>query len=412
MAKEINLVPDIKGEMIRALKLRNFIFFLSIVVAGASVAVTVLFGMIAGAQQMIVDSKKTTVENLSRTVNSYADLTDFLTIKDQLGNLSTIADNKKVLSRTFNVLSALLPSGADTITMSELSISLSSSKPTISFDAQADAKKAPFIDYNVLDSFKKSMQYMTYDYGRYVDKSGAEIPAYCIIETGPDGATLKDPSQGIYAYWTINVEGCNPSPKDHAVEEYLESTVEYEGTQVVRIWRTPQFDAWYKDTPSNDGDSDSSTESYMTLGGQISGIEHFESRCTRYHGTKTIDGKINWESTNESCMLVPEGSEGIAISDSSNGRGSTGDLVLRFSAKITLNPEVFKFSNKHMLAFAPEGRYNVTDSYTQIQAMFGERAADCAADDAACASTPNNADDSSKKDTNNTEEDETKKENK
>ena len=42
MAREINLVPDIKGEMIKTLKLRNFIFFLCIVVASASVAVTVM----------------------------------------------------------------------------------------------------------------------------------------------------------------------------------------------------------------------------------------------------------------------------------------------------------------------------------------------------------------------------------
>ena len=32
MAREINLVPDVKGEMIKALKLRNFIFFLCIVI--------------------------------------------------------------------------------------------------------------------------------------------------------------------------------------------------------------------------------------------------------------------------------------------------------------------------------------------------------------------------------------------
>ena len=59
MAREINLVPDIKGEMIKALKLRNFIFFISIVVAGASVAVVLVFAMIAGGQQVAVNSKKT-----------------------------------------------------------------------------------------------------------------------------------------------------------------------------------------------------------------------------------------------------------------------------------------------------------------------------------------------------------------
>ncbi|MBR0480057.1 hypothetical protein IJJ49_02230 [Candidatus Saccharibacteria bacterium] len=391
MAREINLVPDIKGEMIRALKLRNFIFFLCIVVAAASVAVTLIFGMIVGGQQLAVDGKKNTIDNLSNKVNSYADLTDFLTIKDQLGNLSNIADNKKVLSRTFGILSAIIPTGADTITLSELSVVLSDTNPTFSFDAQADAKKEPFIDYNVLDAFKKSMQYMTFDYGRYVDKDGNKIPTYCIVETGTDGATLKDSARGIYAYWTILETGCNPDDGYEEEEELptepteLEEEVvpaevptvkgydleEYNGKYVVRVWRTPQYDDWYN-------------KKYLELDGSISGIAHFESECTRYSGVESASGTIKWDSENTTCMLVPDGTDGISITDSSNGRGASGELVLRFSAKIAFSPEVYKFENKHMLSFAPEGRYNVTDSYTQIQAMFGERAADCAEGDAAC----------------------------
>ena len=395
MAREINLVPDIKGEMIKALKLRNFIFFLCIVVAAASVAITLIFGMIVGGQQLAVDGKKNTIDNLSNKVNSYSDLTDFLTIKDQLGNLQKISDNKKVLSRTFGILSALLPSGADTITLSELNVVLSDTNPTFSFDAQADAKKEPFIDYNVLDAFKKSMQYMTYDYGRYVDKEGNEIPTYCIVETGTDGATLKDSSRGIYAYWTILEQGCNPSDDTKQEELPTEPTEleeevtpveaessevptvkgydleEYDGKYVVRVWRTPQYDEWY-------------SRKYLELDGSISGVAHFESECTKYSGVEDASGIPHWDSENTSCMLVPDGTNGISITDSSNGRGASGELVLRFSAKITLSPEVYKFENKHMLAFAPEGRYNVTDSYTQIQAMFGERAADCAEGDTAC----------------------------
>ena len=44
--------------------------------------------------------------------------------------------------------------------------------PTFTIDAQANAGQEPYIDYRVLDAFKKSMQYMRYDYGEYVDKEG------------------------------------------------------------------------------------------------------------------------------------------------------------------------------------------------------------------------------------------------
>lgn len=381
MAKEINLVPDIKGEMIKALKLRNYIFFLCIVVAAASIGITVTAGLIMGGQQVVLDGKKNTIETLSTKLNSYSDLSSFLTIKDQLGNISTLSNNKQVLSRTFNILSALLPTGADTITVSELNVNFADDSPTFTFDAQANAGKEPFIDYNVLDAFKKSMQFMRYDYGNYVDKEGQDIPAYCIIETGSDGAFLSDPSRGLYAFWAIEGEGCNPSEK-LTINDYQSET--YEDQKVVRIWRTPQFNDWYKEKQVEG-------QPYMGLDGTISGVEHFKSSCITYSGDNTANtSEPKWSEYNEDCKLVPDAQDGIKITDSSNGRGASNELVLRFSASIKLAPAAYKFQNKHMLAIAPSGRRNVTDSYVQIQAMFGERASDCKDDDTACKSDTNN----------------------
>lgn len=494
MSREINLVPDIKNEMIHTLKLRNLIFFISIVVAIASFSTILILGSTVGVQQKIRDDKHTMLESLSQKLNSYSDLNDFLTIRDQLSNLSDLSNKKQVLSRTFNTLSALLPTGADTITISELSVNLTDADPTFSFDAQANAGREPYIDYNVLDSFKKSMKYMRYDFGNYVDQNDQEIPAYCIIETGDDGATLNDPDKGLYALWTIEGEGCNPgnveyieatAQKDAEQEaeeddetsgvegvatkienninnasdrlqsllgnraknttdilknnssssgssssssnnsnnsnsstsntsnsnsnksssnsssnndssdenndstaskepssDALQTEVYGEDMNVVRIWRTPQFDEWYE-------------EGHLTADGQISGIPHFKSNCTQYSGepieTEDIDDeKFKWTETNDDCLLVPDGDEGIKITDSSNGRGAGDELVLRFSSIITLNPEVYSFHNYHMIAVPPAGRRNVTDSYVQIQAMFGEAARDCEAGDTACASNTKN----------------------
>lgn len=398
MAHEINLVPDIKNEMIKALKLRNYIFFACIVVAAASVAVTVIFGVIAGGQGLAVNSKRDAINDLSAKLNSYNDLNDFLTIKNQLSGIKTLTENKQVLSRTFNVLSAIIPTGADTITISELNVDLSTGLPTLSFDAQANAGKEPFIDYNVLDSFKKSMEYMHYDYGRYVDKEGNAIPAYCMIEQGTDGATFKE-NDDYYAYWTINAEGCNPS-KNLKADDYKDSVESYENQTVVRIWRTPQYSKWYKS-------KETENQPYMSLDGQISNVEHFESQCITYTGAQSgSSNNIKWEPEYK-CNLIATGdiisaastdeeggisineeaiNTGIFTYDDSNGRDTSDELVLRFSATIWINPEVYKFTNYHMMALAPSGYHNVTDSYVQLQSMFSARAADCAEDDTACQS--------------------------
>ena len=450
MAREINLVPDVKNEMIRALKLRNLIFFICIIVGIVSAVVLAVFGSVVGGQQIAISDKQKTLDLMSSKLTGYEkDLNDYLTIRDQLSDISETTSRKKVLSRTFDILATLLPTGADTITISELNVNLSD-EPTFSFDAQANAGREPYIDYNVLDSFKKSMKYMRYDYGRYVDKDGNQIPAYCMIETADDGSMLNDNGQ-LYAYWTIEAEGCNPgeaeyipaiettkdeedeaeqnsdtedeltdglqnsvggntrlntnsnnnkndeeetdededstssssssSSKTKRVSPDAYKTEEYNGLNVIKIWRTPQFDEWY-------------TDDHMTTDGTIQGIPHFESNCIKYTGEPTDKtGVFKWTDSNEDCKLVStseENEDGIRISDSSNGRGAGDELVLRFSAIITLNPEVYSFNNFHMIALPPSGRHNVTDSYVQIQAMFGEAARPCAEGDTACSTNTTN----------------------
>lgn len=429
MAKEINLVPDVKNEFIKTLKFRNFVFFLCIIIASSSVVVILIFLSIAGGQQGFITAKQNTLKSLEQKIGDYSDLSEFLTIRDQLGNIAKITESKVMMSRTFNVLSAIIPSpnASDRISISELAVDLSGEAPTFTFDAQADAGPESDIDYKVLDSFKKSMAYMRYDYGEYVDKKGNIIPAYCMIESDQEGATLKDADKGYYAYWLIEGEGCNPAATDAEDTEEVEETKDVEefeddkeeneestestekteeqpapeptleelskkfgytvekwnGQNVVKIWRTPQFADWYKENEK---------ESYMELDGTIKGIPHFDSSCIKYSGEKKESDNITWSITNDTCKLVPdsdeEGNGGIKINDSSNGRDSEEKLVLRFSAIIAFAPEVFNFDNHHMLALSPAGRRNVTDSYAQIQSMFVERATDCQKDDIVCIETP------------------------
>ncbi len=391
--REINLVPDIKNEMIKTLKLRNLIFFICIVVASASIGITLIFGLTAGGQQIAISNKKNSIDALSEKLNSYSDLSDFLTIKDQIDGISTITNQKTVLSRTFNILSAFLPTGADTITLSNLDVDLSDGQPTFTFDAQANSGTAPFIDFAVLEAFRKSMDEMRYDYGTYVDKNGDSIPAYCMIESGSDGAIFTDTTKrglvstetnSIYALWTINGEGCAPASASDNYNPESDYTLEdYEGQKVVRIWRTPQPE-WYKENPS-------SSEAQISLDGAISNVAHFESACTSYSGTKN-GNSIAWTKTNDECALVPGGSsEGITVSEATNGRDANEQLVLRFSATILIAPEAYQFTNTHMLAVAPADRHNVTDSYLQVQAMFSAPATACAADDVDCSTNTDNS---------------------
>ena len=93
---EVNLVPDVKLEMIRLQKIRNLVFFVCIVVSIVSVSTLVVLGGIKGTQDLLISGQESHIKNLSDKITNYKELTDFLTIQDQLKKLSEINKNRPV----------------------------------------------------------------------------------------------------------------------------------------------------------------------------------------------------------------------------------------------------------------------------------------------------------------------------
>lgn len=425
---EINLVPEVKMQMIRAQKMRNLVLFICIVVSSVAVgAVVILFGIKSG-QDIAMSSQDKRLELMSSKLNSYTELGSLVTFQNQLTGIADVNAQKTVLSRVFGALGVMLPQGADSVRLSQLSINMETN--LLQMEGQADALTDPLIDYRVLESFKKSVALTKYDYGRYVDADGTEIPTYCISETDAEGNAYKT-GDSYYAWWNLTIEGCEGSqrggeqvegaklfysssaavekgipgqdtqtilvcdennencveqevPVDQEAGDIDEGENEGEGDEEldpeeadkivplrVKIWRTPQFTEWL-----NAG--------RMTLEGDISNIEHFASQCFTYTGTR-VNNNVRWVSIND-CLLSEDGLE---ITSSSNGRDESNNLVLKFTANATFAEKFFEFANKHMIAIGPLGQ-NVTDSYVQIGNMFVQEAKECEPDDTECLSNTNN----------------------
>lgn len=425
---EINLVPDIKAQMIRAQKIRNLVLFICIVVSAVSIGVVlVLFGIKSG-QDIAMSNQDKKINTMSVKLNDFDELEDLVMIQKQLDKLSEIGEEKTVPSRVFGALGVMLPKGQDIVQLSELRLDLE--KNTIRMEGQADAQVDPLIDYRVLESFKKGVALTKFDYGRFVDVNGKEVPTWCIAEADADGNAYKA-GESYYAWWDLSLEGCAAYretatiPEGSTVDLFFSKDAEVETEEVeldnnaleqlgakvvvnddgsvsidvskmtvddveprdvdgqtkyfqtrvkrVKVWRTPQFTTWH-----NAG--------LMELDGRIHGIEHFQSVCYHYAGVMQKEtGIAKWTSTNE-CMLAPEG---LTIINSSNGRDESDNLVLKFSASASIDEKFFKFANKHMIAIGPMGQ-NVTDSYLQVGGMFTQEAEDCGVDDAECLSNSTN----------------------
>ena len=420
---EINLVPEVKMKMIKAQKLRNLVLFICIMVSVISAgAVLILFGIKSG-QDIAMANQDKRLGVMSAKLMGYDELEDLVTIQAQLARLSDISENKTVLSRVFGALGAMTSQGEDYVKLSELRVDLDAY--SLRMEGQTDARVAPLIDYRVLEAFKKSADLTKYDYGRYVDVNGNEIPTWCMNESDADGNAYRA-GDSYYAWWDVSMAGCGALPLGETVPENseielfynsnsevetgeqelsyedltnagvtvevdeegntklsdesieirdVEGETRYFRTTVkrVKVWRTPQFTSWF-----NGG--------YMQLDGSIDGVEHFASQCIKYSGIAVGGAEsAKWSSTND-CRIAPDG---LVVTDSSNGRDESDNLVLKFTATMKVAPEFFAFQNKHMIAIGPMGQ-NVTDSFVQIGNMFTQEARECAEGDTECLTNSTN----------------------
>ncbi|MBR3319550.1 hypothetical protein IKG06_03550 [Candidatus Saccharibacteria bacterium] len=367
---EINLVPDVKAEMINTQKKRNVVLFASAAVSAIAAAIVVILFVVKIGQDITVNGQDTRLKAMSDTIERYEGLDNLLTVQKQLSDLQTISNNKKLLSRVFTVLHSIVQQeNGDEIKISSLDVNMDTAQLT--FDGQANAgPNTDGIDYRVLESFTKSIKLMKYDYGRYVNSEGNEIPSMCIFESNSNGIPYTDEKGSIRAKWAKGAEGCDPVQADDDGYEGSGNTAtkkqiqdintsgEPDGTDLVWIYRTPQFTDWYR-------------KGFMKTDGVIEEVPHFKSECITYSGEET-DSTVNWSSNvSNECMMAPDG---IEITNSTNGKQTGGSLVLMFSAVLHLNPDIFSFKNKHVITILPSGHQNVTDSFMQVGDMFAEQA--------------------------------------
>lgn len=366
---EISLVPDIKGEMIKAQKVRNWVLFGCIVVSAVAIGVVAILMGVKGGQDIAMNVQEDRINKMSEKLNDYSGLNTVLSIQDQLGKISTIDENRTAASRIFALLTVMKPTGEDKIALSSLNMDLENN--TIRLEGQANAGMEPYIDYRVLESLKKNVARINYDYGEYVDEEGNTIPTYCIEEEDEAGNLYVTEVGEYYAKWYINREGCHPAAEDRENTEKTQNETDGNVAATVDIYRTPKFNEWYADKK-------------MDLDGTISGVAHFNSNCITYTGAEATGGGANFTSEN-TCLVAPDG---LDVTESSSGRDANEELVLTFNGTITVDEEVFLAKNHYMMMIGPEGQ-NVTDSYVQIKDMFTAPAKKCAETDTECKNNAN-----------------------
>lgn len=119
---EINLIPDVKKELLKANKTRNIVVTSSIFAGIGAIGLVVVLGIIIGGQMVVANTQKGTIESQSDTLSKVEDLSKMLTIQNQLGAIPGLNDGKPITSRVLGLLDVINSSGAGSIEVNLVSL--------------------------------------------------------------------------------------------------------------------------------------------------------------------------------------------------------------------------------------------------------------------------------------------------
>ena len=148
---EINLVPDVKQELIKAQRIRSAVISISILIgiisAGAVTALAIYAFPVQTLRNVVVDAA---IKKGGDQLAAVTDLSKTLTLQNQLTKISSLHDSAPIDSRIFDVLQAIIPPAPNAIQISDLTIDAPSS--TITIDGQAANS------YAAVEVFKKTIE--------------------------------------------------------------------------------------------------------------------------------------------------------------------------------------------------------------------------------------------------------------
>ncbi|MBC7868857.1 hypothetical protein H7X69_01595 [Candidatus Saccharibacteria bacterium] len=120
---EINLIPAVKQELIKVQRVRAAVISASILIGLVAIAVVTLLAVYVFAVQtvrsVVADEA---IKKGSQQLADVEDLSKTLTIQNQLTKISTMHDEKKIDSRIFDVLLAIIPPVPNDVQISDLAV--------------------------------------------------------------------------------------------------------------------------------------------------------------------------------------------------------------------------------------------------------------------------------------------------
>ncbi len=146
---EINLLPNVKRELLKTRAMRNRVISISFLVGGASIVAVVVLALILGSQIAAEAVQNGVVKDRNDKLMAVEDLNKVVTIQHQLTKINEQHSGKKINSRIFDVVTAVNPVAPNNVSFSDIKVNPGSK--TITLEGSA------VNGYSALETLKKTI---------------------------------------------------------------------------------------------------------------------------------------------------------------------------------------------------------------------------------------------------------------
>lgn len=147
---QINLIPDVKREYLRARRMRDVAISLSIVASIAGVGLVGVMLLLLSSQAAREYFADQAIKSEYESLSSVQDLSEMVTIQNQLTLISDQHENKSMDSRLFSVLQAVNPAAPNNVQFT--SVTLDPEQGTLKFEGLAEG------GYTAVEALTKTIQ--------------------------------------------------------------------------------------------------------------------------------------------------------------------------------------------------------------------------------------------------------------
>jgi Tfp pilus assembly protein PilN len=110
---ELNLLPDVKMEYVKAQRSQRLVISVAFLVSAAAIALLLLLLSYDGLQKKHLSDLSSNITSSSQKLQNEPQINKILTVQNQLGSLNTLHSSEPAAARLFNYLNEVTPQQVD-----------------------------------------------------------------------------------------------------------------------------------------------------------------------------------------------------------------------------------------------------------------------------------------------------------